>query len=160
MKSHVWSHYIPLNNQVYPIIFTFMDSNNNIFPWSFYIFPIIPICSPYVPHIPIIIFIDSHDLSPFYDDSCPVSSNGMSTTLLHIHHVHRARGNAETTRILGDQVVAGEATWPKKRVGDRWRIQNSKNGKFNFEAFFWEMCVDFPQSTSISGHGIGKVSHP
>ena len=59
---------------------------------------------------PIIIFIDSHDLSPFYDDSCPVSSNGMSTALLHIHHVHRARGNAETTRILGDQVVAGEAT--------------------------------------------------
>ena len=157
MKSHVWSHYIPLNNQVYPIIFPFMDSN--IFPLSFYIFPIIPICSPYVPHN-YCIFIDSHYLSPFYDDSCPVSSNGMSTALLHIHHVHRARGNAETTCILGDQVVAGEATWPKKRVRGRWRIQNSKNGKFNFEAFFWEICGDFPQSTSISGHGIGKVSHP
>ena len=39
--------------------------------------------------------------------------------LLHIHHVHCARRDAEATRILGHQVVAGEATWLRQGAEDQ-----------------------------------------
>ena len=66
-----------------------------------------------------------------------------TSPLLHLDHVHRARGNAQAPRILGDQVEAGEATWyrsdveigePSQKSGKKMEIPGKCAGHFNFEA--------------------------